>query len=93
VWLRNTSGDDFRARFGRWAVIAGGSDGIGEAFARELARRGLNVAAIARRREPLESVAAELRARHGVEARAIACDLTSAAGRGDDRVRVRAIST
>ena len=73
------TGDDFRARFGPWAVIAGGSDGIGEAFARELARRGLNVAAIARRREPLESVAADLRARHGVEARAIACDLTSAA--------------
>jgi short-subunit dehydrogenase len=72
-------GDAFRARFGPWAVIAGGSDGIGEAFARELARRGLHVAVIARRREPLESVAAELRARHGVEARAIACDLTSEA--------------
>jgi uncharacterized protein len=70
-------GDAFRARFGPWAVIAGGSDGIGEAFARELARRGLNVAVIARRRDPLESVVSELRARHGVESRAIACDLTS----------------
>jgi uncharacterized protein len=69
----------FRTRFGPWAVIAGGSDGIGEAFAFELARRGISVAAIARRREPLERVAAELRARHGVDARAISCDLTSAA--------------
>ena len=69
----------FRTRFGPWAVIAGGSDGIGEAFALELARRGLSVAAIARRREPLERVAAELRARHGVDTRAISCDLTSAA--------------
>jgi len=73
------SGEAFRARFGPWAVIAGGSDGIGEAFALELAHRGLNVALVARRRDPLESVAGALRARHGVEARAIACDLTSAA--------------
>jgi short-subunit dehydrogenase len=72
-------GDAFRFRFGPWAVVAGGSDGIGEAFARELARRGLSVALIARRREPLESLAADLRAQHGVEARAITCDLTSAA--------------
>jgi len=72
------SGDAFRARFGPWAVIAGGSDGIGEAFAAELARRGLHVAVIARRKEPLARVAAELRARYGVETRAICCDLTSA---------------
>jgi uncharacterized protein len=72
------SGDAFRDRFGPWAVVAGGSDGIGEAFAVELARRGLHVAVIARRREPLDRLTAELRARHGVEARAISCDLTSA---------------
>jgi short-subunit dehydrogenase len=72
-------GEAFRARFGPWAVIAGGSDGIGEAFATELARRGLSVALIARRRDPLERLADLLRARHGVDARAIPCDLTSAA--------------
>jgi uncharacterized protein len=72
------SGEEFLERFGPWAVIAGGSDGIGESFAQELARRGLHVAVIGRRREPLESVAAELRAKHGVESRAIQCDLTSA---------------
>ena len=31
----------FADRYGRWAVIAGGSDGIGAAFAWEAARRGL----------------------------------------------------
>ena len=72
-------GDAFRFRFGPWAMVAGGSDGIGEAFARELARRGLSVAVIARRRAPLDALVAELRDQHGVEARAIACDLTSAA--------------
>jgi short-subunit dehydrogenase len=73
------AGDAFRTRFGPWAVVAGGSDGIGEAFAFELARRGLHVALIARRRDPLARVAAELRERFRVEARAIRCDLTSEA--------------
>jgi len=72
------AGDGFRARFGPWAVVAGGSDGIGEAFAIELARRGLHVAVVARRLGALERVVAELRETFGVEARAIGCDLTSA---------------
>lgn len=67
----------FRERFGPWAVIAGGSDGIGAAFAREAARRGLRVASIARRPEPLERTAAALRAEFGVEVRAIRVDLTA----------------
>jgi uncharacterized protein len=71
-------GDAFRFRFGPWAVVAGGSDGIGEAFVRELARRGLSVAVIARRREPLDALIEDVREQHGVEARAISCDLTRA---------------
>ena len=72
-------GDAFGERFGPWAVVAGGSDGIGAAFCRDLARRGLNVAPIARRMEPLEDLCAKLRAQHAVEARPIQADLT-----GDD---------
>ena len=74
-----TAGDEettFKNRFGPWAVIAGGSDGIGAAFAREIASRGVHVAAIARRAEPLEAMCTKLRADHGVEARAIQADLT-----------------
>ena len=40
-------GNIFNNRFGPWAVIAGGSDGIGSVFAEELASRGLNLALIA----------------------------------------------
>ena len=33
----------FPSTYGQWAVVAGASDGVGEAFAEEVARRGLNV--------------------------------------------------
>ena len=47
----------FASTYGPWAVVAGASDGVGEAFAHEVARRGLDVVLIARRRPLLESIA------------------------------------
>lgn len=70
-------GAAFRERFGPWVVIAGGSDGIGGAFAAECAARGLHVAAIARRREPLEALCDSIAAEYGVRTRAIQADLTA----------------
>jgi short-subunit dehydrogenase len=67
----------FRERYGPWALVAGASDGIGEAFARRIAERGVNVVLLARREALLERLAGELRAAHGVEARPLALDLTA----------------
>jgi uncharacterized protein len=69
--------NDFHARYGTWAVVAGASMGIGAALSHEAARRGLNVVLLARGKEQLEATAAEVAARHGVEVRAIAADLAS----------------
>ena len=69
--------DAFAAKYGPWALVAGGSDGIGEAFAREAAARGCNVVLLARRADVLDQVASSLRADHGVETRVIVADLTS----------------
>ena len=71
------SGTSFAKQFGAWAVVAGGSDGIGGAFAKDAAARGLNVAIIARRAEPLEKLANRIASEYAVETLTIQADLTS----------------
>src|SRR6516165_5234147 len=63
---------------GGWAVVTGASSGIGLAFARELARRGHRVLAVARRRDRLEALARELEGQGLIEP--LAADLGTADG-------------
>jgi len=60
---------------GRWALVTGASSGIGEAFARLLAREGMHVALAARREDRLRKLAGELEAAHGVRTHVTAVDL------------------
>ena len=69
----------FAQRYGPWALIAGASEGIGAAFARELARRGLDLALVARRPEPLLELEREIAGFSAVRVRRISLDLA----RGD----------
>lgn len=66
-----------KERYGPWAVVAGGSEGIGAAFATEIGRAGINLVLVGRRSEPLEETAAKIRAESSVEVRTLAVDLTS----------------
>jgi short-subunit dehydrogenase len=67
----------FAERYGPWAVVAGASEGLGAAFAEELAARGLNLVLIARRAEALDRLATELHAACGVDIRTASIDLGS----------------
>ena len=73
----NARDPSFVARYGPWALVAGGSEGIGAAFARALAARGLDVVLVARRQEPLTALADALAAAHGVQVRTLAVDLAA----------------
>ncbi len=68
---------EFAARYGPWSFIAGASEGIGAAFAKGLAARGLNLVLVARREGPLNETAAALRAEYGVEVRTHSLDLSA----------------
>jgi short-subunit dehydrogenase len=59
-----------------YALITGASSGIGECFARALARRRQNVVLVARSEEKLKELAEDLKRGHGIEAVPVAIDLS-----------------
>lgn len=62
---------------GKHAVVTGGSQGIGKAIARELAREGVNVAIVARKKDQLEAAARELSNETGGRVIPLVADVTS----------------
>lgn len=77
----------FTEQYGPWALIAGASEGTGAAFARKIAAQGINCILLARREGPLQLLADELRAQHGIECVTAAIDL-SAADAGENIVEI-----
>uniref|UniRef100_A0A2K5RGY3 Very-long-chain 3-oxoacyl-CoA reductase n=1 Tax=Cebus imitator TaxID=2715852 RepID=A0A2K5RGY3_CEBIM len=45
---------------GEWAVVTGGTDGIGKSYAEELAKRGMKVVLISRSQDKLDQVSSEI---------------------------------
>jgi short-subunit dehydrogenase len=64
------------AKYGPWALIAGGSEGVGAEFARLLAQAGLNLVLVARSAAALEQTAEQCRG-NGVEVRTVQADLST----------------
>ena len=64
-----------RDRYGPWALISGGSEGVGASFARKLADAGLNLILVARKPAPLEALKTELGGK--VQIRTLALDILS----------------
>ncbi len=70
----------FEQKYGPWALVTGASDGIGRAFAEELARRGVHVVLVARRRLQLEQLATTLTQTYGVQCQVLVANLSDAQG-------------
>ena len=66
---------DFQRSYGPWALITGASSGLGEHYARTIAKYNLNLVLIARRRERLETLANKLKKKHAIEVDVISLDL------------------
>lgn len=62
-------------KYGPWALITGGSEGVGAEFARQLAADGFKLVLVARKPEPLDELAVELRGQ-GTEVRILSADLS-----------------
>ena len=61
---------------GQVAIVTGCSTGLGVQMAKALANQGAKIVALARRKEMVEAVAAEITKEFGVEAIGISCDIT-----------------
>jgi uncharacterized protein len=65
-------------RYGAYALVTGASEGIGQCFAEELAKAGMNVVLVARRQDRLDALAKALEAQYKVLCPVIVADLSSA---------------
>uniref|UniRef100_A0A8C4I9Q4 Hydroxysteroid (17-beta) dehydrogenase 12b n=1 Tax=Dicentrarchus labrax TaxID=13489 RepID=A0A8C4I9Q4_DICLA len=65
------------AKLGKWAVVTGATDGIGKAYAEELARRGFAIVLISRSQEKLDDVSKAISSKCGVETKTIAADFSA----------------
>ena len=67
--------DQFKKRYGEWALVAGAAEGIGACFTTSLAQRGVNVAMSDRNKDAMNQAATKVREDYGIEAREIHADL------------------
>ncbi|MFT7816636.1 very-long-chain 3-oxoacyl-CoA reductase-B-like isoform X2 [Arapaima gigas] len=73
VWVLG-NGRVVSPQLGKWAVVTGATDGIGKAYAEQLAQRGFAVVLISRSQEKLDNVSKSIESCFGVETKTIAVD-------------------
>mmetsp|Transcript_20027 Transcript_20027/g.22286 ORF Transcript_20027/g.22286 Transcript_20027/m.22286 type:complete len:275 (+) Transcript_20027:18-842(+) len=87
VAMKKGSGVGKYSRSDAWAVITGGSDGIGKEFAFQLAAKGFNILLVSRTMSKLQAVQEEVISRSGdVSCEVVQIDLSSADKSDYDRV-------
>jgi short-subunit dehydrogenase len=77
-----------KERYGPWALIVGGSEGIGDHLARKLGAAGINIVMVARKSGPLAETSQRVRNECGVEVRTLQLDIS----RDDMLDRIREVT-
>uniref|UniRef100_A0A1Y1M4L3 Inactive hydroxysteroid dehydrogenase-like protein 1 n=2 Tax=Photinus pyralis TaxID=7054 RepID=A0A1Y1M4L3_PHOPY len=67
----------FNEKFGPWALITGATDGIGKAYSKELANRGLNIVLVSRSEPKLQVTAKEIESQYKVKVKIITADFSN----------------
>ncbi|KFQ23306.1 Hydroxysteroid dehydrogenase-like 1 [Mesitornis unicolor] len=67
---------DLVKRYGEWAVVTGSTEGIGKAYAEELAKHGVNVILISQNKEKLEAVCRSISETYKVETDFVVADFS-----------------
>ncbi len=70
----------FLSKYGPWALVTGASDGIGYAFAEQLAALGFNLVLVARRADRLHELGHKINEKHGIETCVVSADLGTEEG-------------
>ena len=68
---------EFKEKYGPWALVAGGSLGIGEAFSRYAAAQGINVIVLGRDQAALDAISTRLPEEFGVECLPVQLNLSA----------------
>lgn len=64
-------------KYGNWAIVTGATDGIGRGYAKQLAKRRINLILVSRSEEKLKETSEELSKKHGVSIETVSIDLTA----------------
>ena len=67
----------FIRKYGDYALVTGASSGIGEEFANQLAKKGLNLILTARRKSKLDELADKLTNAYAIKVKTVELDLLS----------------
>ncbi|XP_055614305.1 hydroxysteroid dehydrogenase-like protein 1 [Uranotaenia lowii] len=68
---------DWKQKYGKWAVVSGGSDGIGRQISILLAKQGLNIIIIARPDDNLQTTADQISSDYGVQVKTVGVDFAN----------------
>lgn len=87
VWVNFLRPGKNLRNYGSWAVVTGPTDGIGKAFAFQLARKGLNLVLVGRNPEKLKDVSDSVSAKFGkVQIKTVVVDFSEDLDEGVKRI-------